>query len=83
MNFIELFVCNFCIYFLKLESIKTWVVEDGNRLMTPTHDLDLVLHEMLAKDIGVRGSTVFTITYPLFASVRHSHSLLNNVSSVK
>lgn len=54
---------------VQLRALKTWVLNNDNRRATPTHDLDLVLHEMLVNDIGMRGGNVFTITYPLFASV--------------
>ncbi len=42
---------------------------DGNRFKVPSEEMNLVLHEMLAKDVGIRGANVFTITYPILAAV--------------
>lgn len=53
-----------------MESIKLWLDMDENRKQVPEDQLNIVLHEMIVKDIGIRGGNIFTITYPIVATVR-------------
>ncbi len=52
-----------------MERVKGWISFGDNRKRVPVDEFSIVLHEMLAKDIGIRGSNVFTITYSLLAVV--------------
>lgn len=52
-----------------MEKAKLWISWNKNRYKVPVEDMNLVLHEMIAKDIGLRGSNVFTVTYPFLAAV--------------
>ncbi|CAL8072522.1 unnamed protein product [Orchesella dallaii] len=54
-------ICN------QLENVKLWFYRGENRKTVPSDELNLVLHEMIAKDIGIRGSNIFTITYSFLA----------------
>ncbi len=49
-------------FFKQMESVKTWLVKINNMENVPTYQSNLVLHEMISKDIGIRGSDFFTIT---------------------
>lgn len=52
----------------QLKSVKTWLA--NNRTITVRdNEMIMVLHEMLAKDIGIQGSHIFTITYSFVAMV--------------
>ncbi|CAL8072528.1 unnamed protein product [Orchesella dallaii] len=60
----------------KLESLKLWLSEEGNRIKIPEDEFNMVLHEMMAKDIGIKGSNVFTITYSFLATNPAQYFLL-------
>ncbi len=52
-----------------MESIKIWLSIDENRKVVPIDQVNIILHEMVAKDVGIRGGDIFTITYPIVATV--------------
>lgn len=52
-----------------MEKIEKWIMHDENRWQLAEKDMTLILHEMLAKNVGLKGSNVFTKTYPFVASV--------------
>ncbi|CAL8072524.1 unnamed protein product [Orchesella dallaii] len=54
-------ICN------QLENVKLWFYRGENRKTVPSDEFNLILHEMIAKDIGIRGSNIFTITYSFLA----------------
>ncbi len=49
--------------------LENWLSDDKNRRSVPTDEWQIVLKELVCKDVGVKGSNVFTITYPVVASV--------------
>ncbi|CAL8072518.1 unnamed protein product [Orchesella dallaii] len=52
-----------------LETIKLWLKKGDNAKKVPSDELNLVLHEIIAKDIGIRGSDIFTLTYDVVAAI--------------
>lgn len=52
-----------------METIKLWLTRNNNAKNVPSDEVSLVLHEMVIKDIGIRGSDLFTITFSLVAKV--------------
>lgn len=46
-----------------------WLAYDENRKSAPEDQVNVVLYEMIAKDVGIRGGDIFTITYPIVATV--------------
>lgn len=52
-----------------MEAAKTWLVKKHNIDSVPVSEAYLVLHEIITKDIGIRGNNTFTITFPFVAGV--------------
>ncbi len=52
-----------------MESIRSFITTNKNRNEVKAQEMALVMHEIVAKDIGIRGSNVFTITYSFIAAV--------------
>lgn len=63
---ILLYSANIC---TKMGSLKIWLADDGNRRTVPLDELQIVLGEIQANDVGIKISKVFTITYSLIANV--------------
>lgn len=53
-----------------MEAAKTWLVQKDNIKAVPFEEAYLVLHEVVTKDIGMRGSDYFTVTFELVAEVK-------------
>lgn len=62
------------IMLLKLEILKTWLAKDENRENVPLDQLEIVMGELRNRDVGIRGSNIFTITYPLLWNVSFQKS---------
>lgn len=52
-----------------MSAVKLWLAKDENRRNVPKDHLNIILGQLAAKDVGIRGSNIFTITYPLLWSV--------------
>lgn len=63
----------------QMESIKRWLKIDTNRKTVPIDQLNIILHEMTAKDIGIRGGDIFTITYTIVATVSKNYQFVTHV----
>lgn len=66
------FFCNSaCMFILaadacnQLDTLKKWLMVDGNRHGIPMDQLNVVTQELQHRVVGIRGSNIFTITYPV------------------
>lgn len=53
-----------------MEAVKTWLTEKENIKRVPFEEAYLVLQQLSDKNIGVRGSNFFIVTYSLLGTVK-------------
>lgn len=70
-------LCTFLLYNVQLESVKVWFADNRNKKDVPDNEMIIVLHEMLAKDIGIQGSKIFSISFSFVATVSKNIFFLN------
>ncbi len=57
-----------------MESGKDWLKKKNHMKTVAIDEAYLVLHEVITKEIGIQGSKMFTITFPLVVGVRQDCS---------